>query len=1193
MILKKKILTSTMLALPLSGIISLIVFSIPIFAGANLDGNPILKKALMEGVYKCYTSQNLAGQNIIYSGPFTAAEYKSWSETIITKGASTVSIPLPNTFTKVNILNSNISCRELFSGGSGFDGLFPLLGIDDAAEAGKNNLLTGMGYDSPMYANGRCIAVKATRHPSFVETAFGAKAIDLFLTPSLCSRGTSTDNGPIASVLEVVRDTPADSLSIISDYAVEFSVANIIGKPFVVSVNCYVNKVPTLLDYNKCGNHQYSIGTNWEDFSRSIFKDISDNFDKLEGLGGRQYTNLELYRHNMSEVATVYSFADHLSAAIRAVYYLSSVYGGVGINLQSADINFTNEETFALYQSYLNNFYKIQTPTCDPSDAELTALKDSGTAYGPIRLYVNGSFINTCYVVPTTNTSRNVNGVSSGRRFGTSMTLDQIIAWLQSGNAMSVTSLSSTLVSIIGNPQGSRSPTAESGKKSACFGSAGVLGWIICPLIELVSTATNALYKNVVEQFLKIDAKVFSTDNGAFMAWQSFQVFANIAFIIFLLIVIFSQITGVGIDNYGIKKILPKLIIAAILINLSYFICQLAVDVSNIFGVGLNQLFDRMAENINLGDNPLGLDTGTNVITSILFGASAGLGIVALAFVGLGVLIVPLLLGLISALFAVLFFFILLSARQAGVIILVVISPLAFACYILPNTKRFFDRWFKMFTGLLIFYPICAVFIGGGNLASRILVSTASGDGMSTFFAGLIALLIGVVPFFFLPTLLRDSFSAMGGIFARVAGYTTGMSSKLSGKATSAARPALERSELIQGKIGGGRRRLARQYEKAERVRYGQEKYQYEKAKGSLAGYTERIAKGEILEAPEMRDAAIAARTVAGGDKQLIDDAKIMILKATNNGGNESAVQTQLFNAVARNDVTSARAAAEIMGGQKFQAISFDKWMLDNQFSDNLQLNKSPEQQRAMVEGIAKTMTTGDGARNYRAANALQFEHASNLLKDKGTPNKTPDQFSLDWANSNAKDSYGKDRAIKDQYGNPTGRHYTNADSALNNHVTNGSELVGQGSDVLQGLANKELKIDTSTEDRVKGLAANVIKAYEGGQYTDLDTTKLNYIRQIAGEQPVKIDQEKNNAEGEVLNVRAEPAPAAAASDNPAASPSSPASAPAPSTPTNTPSSPTPPKLVPSARKLMHPTAPPGKPPTTPDSPSASNSMSW
>ena len=53
---------------------------------------------------------------------------------------------------------------------------------------------------------------------------------------------------------------------------------------------------------------------------------------------------------------------------------------------------------------------------------------------------------------------------------------------------------------------------------------------------------------------------------------------------VFFLFVIFSQITGYGLDNYGIKRMLPKLVIGAIVVNSSFYICGLLIDLSNVVG---------------------------------------------------------------------------------------------------------------------------------------------------------------------------------------------------------------------------------------------------------------------------------------------------------------------------------------------------------------------------------------------------------------------------------------------------------------------------------------------------------------------------------------------------------------------------------------------------------------------------------
>ena len=311
------------------------------------------------------------------------------------------------------------------------------------------------------------------------------------------------------------------------------------------------------------------------------------------------------------------------------------------------------------------------------------------------------------------------------------------------------------------NPGGSVTDPEDGGPDSSptCFDGGGALGWILCPAIEALGDVVAKVYDSIIQPFLRIDIHLFDRDDvggaNTYKAWQSFQTIANIVFIILFMLVIFSQLTGIGIDNYGIKKILPKLIVAAILINLSYIICQLAVEISNILGYGLKQLFDHVDVSVNTVAG-VHVDETTGTLVVLIVGV-----IVTGAILSGGMaFILPVLLALLSAFIAIMFVFILLGVRQAGVVLLVVISPLAFACYMMPNTKKLFDRWLKMFQGLLLLFPICGLLIGGGNLASRILLSVNT----DSFLIAIIAMLLNVIPFFFIPTLLRASFAAMGNL---------------------------------------------------------------------------------------------------------------------------------------------------------------------------------------------------------------------------------------------------------------------------------------------------------------------------------------------------------------------------------------------------------------------------------------------
>ena len=336
---------------------------------------------------------------------------------------------------------------------------------------------------------------------------------------------------------------------------------------------------------------------------------------------------------------------------------------------------------------------------------------------------------------------------------------------------------------------------------SICYNESGNLGWVFCPLIEGVGKAMSQLYDEIIQPFLVIEPGLISGD-GTYTAWDIFRNFANIAFVILFLVVIFSQLTGVGIDNYGIKRMLPKLIVAAILINLSYVICQLAVDLSNILGNSLESLFNGIAAQINEKSvSPAEYFSGlvSTVGSAIGLASLGGTALVELApLANLGfAAIVPILLGLLAAIISVLFMFVILFVRKAIAILLVAVAPVAFVAYIMPNTKRIiFDKWLSMFKGVLAVYPLAGALVGGGVLASSIIVA-ATADQVSSgnaslglFLLYMGALLLQVVPFFFLPRLFRSSLRDVGNLGSAIANRGARFSER--------ARNAVEGSERMQ-----------------------------------------------------------------------------------------------------------------------------------------------------------------------------------------------------------------------------------------------------------------------------------------------------------------------------------------------------------------------------------------------------------
>ena len=332
---------------------------------------------------------------------------------------------------------------------------------------------------------------------------------------------------------------------------------------------------------------------------------------------------------------------------------------------------------------------------------------------------------------------------------------------------------------------GSKGDSDEVEKNCQNQGGAGSLGWIVCSILDWMQRTTTTMYDEVVEPSLKVE-KSFFEDTNTFTAWETFRDISNIIFTILILFVIFSQVTGVGIDNYGIKKILPKLIIAAVLVNLSYWICLICVDVSNILGAGLQDFFNGLnsgsTASVTYGGEGGG-DTNVAMDVGIVGVSVAGAAVSIVAIFSNPALLLTLFIAVLGVLISVLFMFVLLAGRKAAIVLLTVFSPVAFVLYLLPNTKKLFDKWLKLWESMLLLYPIAGLLIGGGNFASGLMLSnykgTADGASVVPIFT---AMIVGIIPIFFIPTVLKGAFSAMGTIGGMMAGAGNRLRSGATGR---------------------------------------------------------------------------------------------------------------------------------------------------------------------------------------------------------------------------------------------------------------------------------------------------------------------------------------------------------------------------------------------------------------------------
>ena len=328
-------------------------------------------------------------------------------------------------------------------------------------------------------------------------------------------------------------------------------------------------------------------------------------------------------------------------------------------------------------------------------------------------------------------------------------------------------------------PQTAKNNTPGTPTTSSC--AVGGIGWIVCPVINFLAGIADTAFNFLADNFLSVNPSLLNTDpkatdssgntigTGAYTAWQTMRSIANVVLVITFLVIIFSQLTSFGIDNYGIKKLLPKLVLVAVLINVSFFICQIGVDLSNILGVSLKSFLGSVVsipETANLATSATG-EGWTGIAGSALAGGTTAVVGVASAG-GITLAFVALVGMLLAAVIALLMIFFILVVRQMLVVLLVVMAPLAFAAYLLPNTKNWFEKWRKLFTQILMLFPIIGVIFGGSTLVSVILKSAFAGSG--SVLAQIVAAGVLALPLFLVPTVLKGALNGIGTIGAKISG---------------------------------------------------------------------------------------------------------------------------------------------------------------------------------------------------------------------------------------------------------------------------------------------------------------------------------------------------------------------------------------------------------------------------------------
>ena len=302
-------------------------------------------------------------------------------------------------------------------------------------------------------------------------------------------------------------------------------------------------------------------------------------------------------------------------------------------------------------------------------------------------------------------------------------------------------------------------PPSENSTSTSC--NVQGIGWFICPVSNWLADGIDYMY-SALQEFLKTKPLETTNQNsGIYLAWVIMRNISNVAFIVAFLVIIYSQLTSVGISNYGVKKMLPRLVIAAVLVNLSFTICAILLDLSNIAGYAFQDAFMGIKNTISTVGENTSTWTWSEVISTALSNGALAVGAITFTTELLPMLVPAATLAGLTLLLILL----IMAARQALIIILIIISPLAFVCYLLPGTEKWFKKWRDSFLTMLVFFPAFSVVFGGAQLAGILIIQNATGPNGAIMHV--LGMLVQIIPLAITPLIMKFS----GGVLGKFAGF--------------------------------------------------------------------------------------------------------------------------------------------------------------------------------------------------------------------------------------------------------------------------------------------------------------------------------------------------------------------------------------------------------------------------------------
>ena len=305
--------------------------------------------------------------------------------------------------------------------------------------------------------------------------------------------------------------------------------------------------------------------------------------------------------------------------------------------------------------------------------------------------------------------------------------------------------------------------TVTPGPYDKCFIGIPIIGWLMCAMLQHADLFYKWVQNHVIANLLLTDGSSLAKGQPLYEVWSTFK---NISSVLILLIGLFMILTQIFsfdfLSAYTVKKVLPRLIIAAIAIQLSWIIFRDLIFLVNALGSGVEQLMLspfqdllKMPKNGRvIGLTDILNSGGSNATNGAIFAGLLALGgAVASAGGAIGLVIAA--VGVIITCFIVLFTLII---RYILISALLVLAPIALVMWVLPGTQSIWKNWWSNFSKLLFMFPLIMFLFSAGTIGAYIMVHSTTVQGNIAQFMAIVAYF---GPLFLIPATFKYAGSAM------------------------------------------------------------------------------------------------------------------------------------------------------------------------------------------------------------------------------------------------------------------------------------------------------------------------------------------------------------------------------------------------------------------------------------------------